>query len=121
MSLATIPPRAAPDLDRYELSYGMTGHVVIPLRSLIDKNDPRAALNPANLHQRVYRPSEVKDARDLGLYSQARESAHILLGGGGRPVPLFHPEPVRRFRVRRPRRVHPGARGGMVFDEARLN
>lgn len=42
------------------------------------------AVNSSYLHQRVYRPSEVQASKAAGLYKQARESVHILLGIGDR-------------------------------------
>ena len=46
------------------------------------------AVNPSYLHQRVYRPSAVEASKVAGLYNQARESAHILLGVGNRAADL---------------------------------
>ena len=42
------------------------------------------AVNSSYLHRRVYRPSEVEASKVAGLYNQARESVHILLGIGDR-------------------------------------
>jgi hypothetical protein len=42
------------------------------------------AVNPSYLHRRVFRPSEVEASKIGGLYNQARESVHILLGVGNR-------------------------------------
>ena len=46
------------------------------------------AVNPSYLHHRVYRPSEVAGSKVDGLYNQAREGAHILLGVGDRNADL---------------------------------
>lgn len=46
------------------------------------------AVGPSYLHRRVYRPSEVEGSKNAGLYNQARESAHILLGVGDRLADL---------------------------------
>jgi hypothetical protein len=42
------------------------------------------AVNSSYLHQRVYRPAEVQASKVAGLYDQARDSVHVLLGVGDR-------------------------------------
>ena len=85
-------------------------------------NSNEYAVNPSYLHQRVYRPSAVEASKVAGLYNQARESAHILLGVGNRSADLDRrrtppraaaaPVPRRRMRCSAfttgPRTVCPG-------------
>jgi hypothetical protein len=51
-------------------------------------NSNSYAVNSSYLHQRVYRPSEVEASKVAGLYNQARDSTHILLGVGDRLADL---------------------------------